>query len=163
MPTIVDVPEIKLIRTDTTLDLSQKAEKVWLWPRPEILKVPQDCAIPFMGLSILQRQQIPPQPRNFAPFQPATTWPNENFEKIDKWRANRDPDGAKSDRLPRCCQKWVKKETNRRDHGRISEYRCARQLKPVQYQSHIKSSTNDLAPATSNWCFTKRYYFRAEA
>ena len=24
------VPEIKLIRTDTTLDLSQKAEKVWL-------------------------------------------------------------------------------------------------------------------------------------
>ena len=29
------VPEIKLIRTDTTLDLSQKAEKVWLlgvWP-----------------------------------------------------------------------------------------------------------------------------------
>ena len=25
---IVDVPEIKLIRTDTTLDLSQKAEKV---------------------------------------------------------------------------------------------------------------------------------------
>ena len=23
------VPEIKLIRTDTTLDLSQKAEKVW--------------------------------------------------------------------------------------------------------------------------------------
>ena len=28
MPTLVDVPEIKLIRTDTTLDLSQKAEKV---------------------------------------------------------------------------------------------------------------------------------------
>ena len=28
MPTFVDVPEIKLIRTDTTLDLSQKAEKV---------------------------------------------------------------------------------------------------------------------------------------
>ena len=27
-PTIVNVPEIKLIRTDTTLDLSQKAEKV---------------------------------------------------------------------------------------------------------------------------------------
>ena len=27
MPTFVDVPEIKLIRTDTTLDLSQKAEK----------------------------------------------------------------------------------------------------------------------------------------
>ena len=29
------VPEIKLIRTDTTLDLSQKAEKVWfsgVWP-----------------------------------------------------------------------------------------------------------------------------------
>ena len=25
------VPEIKLIRTDTTLDLSQKAEKVWLY------------------------------------------------------------------------------------------------------------------------------------
>ena len=24
------VPEIKLIRTDTTLDLSQKAEKVWV-------------------------------------------------------------------------------------------------------------------------------------
>ena len=24
------VPEIKLIRTDTTLDLSQKAEKVWI-------------------------------------------------------------------------------------------------------------------------------------
>ena len=43
-----------------------------------------------------------------------------------------------------------KKETNRREHGRISEYRCARQLKPVQYQSHIKSSTNDLAPATSH-------------
>ena len=28
LPTFVDVPEIKLIRTDTTLDLSQKAEKV---------------------------------------------------------------------------------------------------------------------------------------
>mgnify|MGYP004365701295 CR=1 FL=1 len=28
MSTFVDVPEIKLIRTDTTLDLSQKAEKV---------------------------------------------------------------------------------------------------------------------------------------
>ena len=28
MPTLVDVPEIKPIRTDTTLDLSQKAEKV---------------------------------------------------------------------------------------------------------------------------------------
>ena len=27
---MVLVPEIKLIRTDTTLDLSQKAEKVWL-------------------------------------------------------------------------------------------------------------------------------------
>ena len=26
------VPEIKLIRTDTTLDLSQKAEKVWTGP-----------------------------------------------------------------------------------------------------------------------------------
>ena len=25
------VPEIKLIRTDTTLDLSQKAEKVWFF------------------------------------------------------------------------------------------------------------------------------------
>ena len=33
MPTFVDVPEIKLIRTDTTLDLSQKAEKVCLSPR----------------------------------------------------------------------------------------------------------------------------------
>jgi len=30
MSTFVDVPEIKLIRTDTTLDLSQKAEKVCL-------------------------------------------------------------------------------------------------------------------------------------
>ena len=28
------VPEIKLIRTDTTLDLSQKAEKVWLQGAP---------------------------------------------------------------------------------------------------------------------------------
>ena len=27
---MVLVPEIKLIRTDTTLDLSQKAEKVWI-------------------------------------------------------------------------------------------------------------------------------------
>ena len=31
LPTFVDVPEIKLIRTDTTLDLSQKAEKVCLF------------------------------------------------------------------------------------------------------------------------------------
>ena len=31
MPTFVDVPEIKLIRTDTTLDLSQKAEKVCIF------------------------------------------------------------------------------------------------------------------------------------
>ena len=32
MSTFVDVPEIKLIRTDTTLDLSQKAEKVcFVW------------------------------------------------------------------------------------------------------------------------------------
>ena len=34
MPTFVDVPEIKLIRTDTTLDLSQKAEKVCFKLRP---------------------------------------------------------------------------------------------------------------------------------
>jgi hypothetical protein len=27
---VVPVPEIKLVRTDTTLDLSQKAEKVWV-------------------------------------------------------------------------------------------------------------------------------------
>ena len=30
----MDVPEIKLIRTDTTLDLSQKAEKVCFWVGP---------------------------------------------------------------------------------------------------------------------------------
>ena len=28
-PAVLDISEIKLIRTDTTLDLSQKAEKVW--------------------------------------------------------------------------------------------------------------------------------------
>jgi hypothetical protein len=36
---VAPVSEIKLIRTDTTLDLSQKAEKVWLRfanPSPEV-------------------------------------------------------------------------------------------------------------------------------
>ena len=39
MSTFVDVPEIKLIRTDTTLDLSQKAEKVCLIRAPKIAYV----------------------------------------------------------------------------------------------------------------------------
>ena len=39
MPTFVDVPEIKLIRTDTTLDLSQKAEKVCLDLPPPVVEV----------------------------------------------------------------------------------------------------------------------------
>ena len=39
MPTFVDVPEIKLIRTDTTLDLSQKAEKVCLDVPPAVVEV----------------------------------------------------------------------------------------------------------------------------
>ena len=39
MPTFVDVPEIKLIRTDTTLDLSQKAEKVCLDLAPTVVEV----------------------------------------------------------------------------------------------------------------------------
>ena len=30
------VPEIKLIRTDTTLDLSQKAEKVWVKQKTQL-------------------------------------------------------------------------------------------------------------------------------
>ena len=30
------VPEIKLIRTDTTLDLSQKAEKVWFYTKTQL-------------------------------------------------------------------------------------------------------------------------------
>ena len=32
-PAVLDISEIKLIRTDTTLDLSQKAEKVCPHPR----------------------------------------------------------------------------------------------------------------------------------
>jgi hypothetical protein len=41
------VSEIKLIRTDTTLDLSQKAEKVWNPNRTESVKKIQkkDCEI----------------------------------------------------------------------------------------------------------------------
>ena len=36
------VPEIKLIRTDTTLDLSQKAEKVCLKDQNEVIYTPYD-------------------------------------------------------------------------------------------------------------------------
>jgi hypothetical protein len=39
------VSEIKLIRTDTTLDLSQKAEKVWL--RTAFLDTQPLCSFPF--------------------------------------------------------------------------------------------------------------------
>ena len=44
MPTFVDVPEIKLIRTDTTLDLSQKAEKVCFFKVSGPFKYPADYA-----------------------------------------------------------------------------------------------------------------------
>ena len=41
MPTFVDVPEIKLIRTDTTLDLSQKAEKVCFGQGSRLCQAPR--------------------------------------------------------------------------------------------------------------------------
>ena len=49
MSTFVDVPEIKLIRTDTTLDLSQKAEKVcFVWVSGPF-KYPADSTATLRG------------------------------------------------------------------------------------------------------------------
>ena len=50
MPTFVDVPEIKLIRTDTTLDLSQKAEKVWFSVVPGKVQETQLNVIILVGM-----------------------------------------------------------------------------------------------------------------
>ena len=68
---MVPVPEIKLVRTDTTLDLSQKAEKVWvhqpllqLFIRPcRSLRLAGDMLFYFRTLLCLVRKYTSSNPR----------------------------------------------------------------------------------------------------
>jgi len=62
MPTFVDVPEIKLIRTDTTLDLSQKAEKVCLIQGgPALINTPHRARVLMRNSKDLQHFSQDPQ------------------------------------------------------------------------------------------------------
>ena len=61
------VSEIKLIRTDTTLDLSQKAEKVRLTPkRPVLSKGPDFCKNRLWDAAVADGARTRKEERNCA-------------------------------------------------------------------------------------------------
>ena len=151
MSTFVDVPEIKLIRTDTTLDLSQKAEKVcffgWIWAD----LIPCGCPRLAYGSRFFRGSKFSPgkEPvdpvkkfvfKNFTKSKNAARiWPNlstlkaknkavvpeSNRERARKFAQVKKPAQTLGLTVP---PKKKKKRSKSRCHGRISRYRCTRQL-----------------------------------